>query len=874
VESSIGASLVERAARLLEEQRGNRMEAVERLAFLAEAGALLSSSLDAVTTLELVARIALPRFADCCSVELLDEDGRLERIEVAHAVTEKDAVLQAGLSRRGDGHRAASGSDELFLAEVNGEPPADSARRALFLLIEPRSFLAVPLRAGGRTLGVWSFAITESSRRFNDADLTFARQLAARAALAVENTRLHAEERRTRAAAEGTADRLARLQRITSALSSASTPAEVAGVIIREAAEVLGAEAGLFAVTSADGRTLERVSCFGSAALETNPKLQRIPIETPVPIAEAARTREPILIDSPSEVRARFPLFETIVPIRAGGLAAAPLIVHERVIGAFHFCFGEGRHPRDTDRDFLLTLAPLGAQALERAQLFEVAERTRAQHAASEARFRTLAEVLPQQVWIQNGSGQVEYFNARLLEYLGMHEGSAPMDRSQFIASFVHPDDQPRVRAAWEEAKRNRSQYEVESRRRRFDGEYRWFLSRAAPLRGPDGEVTHWLGTATDIQAQKETEAELQRSEARFRRLAETAILGVGFFGVDGTVTFANEAALAITGFRREDVAAGRLSWRAITPPEYREVDDRALEEMVRNGFCAPYEKEYLRQDGTRVPVLMGAALFDRSAAEGVGFVIDLTELKRVEAAHAALVERDRVFHERLVGIVGHDLKNPLAAVLASANLLKLTSQPSDAALGWVERIERSAYRMVRMIDQLFDFARIRQGDGIPIERTRFDLAMLCREVIDELAAAHPDVSIALEAPGALVGDWDRDRLEQVVSNLVGNAIDHGRGSAVAVRALADADAVRLEVHNLGPPIPAENLPDVFDPFRRAKATSGHSSRNLGLGLYIVREIVRAHDGAIEVFSKAGDGTCFTVRLPRRAAIDRIPSSP
>src|SRR5262249_19114123 len=156
-------------------------------------------------------------------------------------------------------------------------------------------------------------------------------------------------------------------------------------------------------------------------------------------------------------------------------------------------------------------------------------------------------------------------------------------------------------------------------------------------------------------------------------------------------------------------------------------------------------------------------------------------------------VERDRVFHERLIGIVGHDLKNPLAAVLASANLLLMYRDADDGTRIAVERINRSVGRMSRMIDQLFDFARTRQGDTLPLEPGRCDLPPLCREVIDEVASAHPEARIALEAPASLVGDWDRDRLEQVLSNLVGNAIDHGTGSAITVRVVEEVDAARLE---------------------------------------------------------------------------------
>jgi signal transduction histidine kinase len=173
---------------------------------------------------------------------------------------------------------------------------------------------------------------------------------------------------------------------------------------------------------------------------------------------------------------------------------------------------------------------------------------------------------------------------------------------------------------------------------------------------------------------------------------------------------------------------------------------------------------------------------------------------------------------------------------------------------------------MARMIGDLLDFTRSRLGGGFPIHTRRMDLRELSQAVIEELELAYPDRTIELEARGDAWGNWDPDRIAQVVSNLVGNALQHSpAGSTVRLDLRDEGDRVLLETSNAGPPIPAEVLPHIFDPGRRGPPGRGRNeSSGLGLGLFIVREIVLAHGGEISVRSSAEEGTTFTVSLPRR----------
>ena len=165
------------------------------------------------------------------------------------------------------------------------------------------------------------------------------------------------------------------------------------------------------------------------------------------------------------------------------------------------------------------------------------------------------------------------------------------------------------------------------------------------------------------------------------------------------------------------------------------------------------------------------------------------------------------------------------------------------------------------MIADLLDLTRTRLGGTMPLQRHRADIQELCEEVVLETGAARPEAVLRLSASGNLTGNWDADRLAQAVSNLVGNAIQHGEGTPVTITAHGEGDDVTLSVHNGGAPIPPTMLPSIFEPLARGGAEG--AAHGIGLGLFISRAIVSAHAGEITVTSSREHGTTFTVRLPK-----------
>jgi signal transduction histidine kinase len=219
---------------------------------------------------------------------------------------------------------------------------------------------------------------------------------------------------------------------------------------------------------------------------------------------------------------------------------------------------------------------------------------------------------------------------------------------------------------------------------------------------------------------------------------------------------------------------------------------------------------------------------------------------------------------DRFIAILGHDLRNPLNAITMSASLMLEAGELPDAAIGRINTIVRGARRMDQMVADLLDFARARFGRGIPITRVATDMKTVVDAAVAEVTASHPNARVEVEARGDLHGNWDGIRLAQVVTNLVSNAVQHGTNeSPVEVTVRGMHDEVVIAVRNEGPAIAAEKMSEIFDLAAGHGAAKNAAGDHLGLGLSIVAEIVKAHDGSIDARSSAEAGTVFTVRLPR-----------
>ena len=228
-------------------------------------------------------------------------------------------------------------------------------------------------------------------------------------------------------------------------------------------------------------------------------------------------------------------------------------------------------------------------------------------------------------------------------------------------------------------------------------------------------------------------------------------------------------------------------------------------------------------------------------------------------------LRRRTEFEQQLIGIVSHDLRNPLGAITMAAGLLQVSPGLNERQLKAAHRIASSCERATRLIRDFLDFTQARLGSGIPLKPRPMDLHEVTRHVVDEVRQAHPTREVHLETSGEGQGEWDPDRISQVLTNLVGNALAYSPANTpVRVTTSSEPGFALLQVHNHGTPISPELLPQLFEPLTRGAPTEGQQSRSIGLGLYIVREILRGHSGSVEVSSSVETGTTFSVRLPQR----------
>jgi PAS domain S-box-containing protein len=263
----------------------------------------------------------------------------------------------------------------------------------------------------------------------------------------------------------------------------------------------------------------------------------------------------------------------------------------------------------------------------------------------------------------------------------------------------------------------------------------------------------------------------------------------------------------------------------------------------------------------------------------------EITQQKIQEAERAALFERERAaraeaeavrdelhrraeFDKQLVGIVSHDLRNPMNAIGIATHLLLKRGQLDEQSVGIVNRIMSSSDRAVRLIKDFLDFTQARVMGRIPVSPKPASIRDIARQVFEEVLMTQPSRRGTFVHEGEEHGTWDPDRLAQVIGNLLSNAFQHSPPSSV-VRLVTrgDQDGVTIDVHNEGTPISPDDRARLFEPFERGGDASA-SGRSIGLGLYISRQIVEAHAGRIEVRSVEGEGTRFTVWLPRRASAD------
>ncbi|HEY9638866.1 MAG TPA: ATP-binding protein, partial [Coleofasciculaceae cyanobacterium] len=318
-----------------------------------------------------------------------------------------------------------------------------------------------------------------------------------------------------------------------------------------------------------------------------------------------------------------------------------------------------------------------------------------------------------------------------------------------------------------------------------------------------------------------------------------------------------------------EDLQAGAINWGKMTPPEYAQQDEQVLQELAIAGSCLPFEKEYICKDGSRVPILLGAAQLEGDDLCWVCFVLDLTERKKIESLlrqQAEELSRTNRLKDEFLATVSHELRTPLNAMLGWATMLRSKQMDETTMKRAIESIERNARAQNQLINDLLDISRIITGKLRLNVRPVF-LVSVIEAAIDALCPAATAKNIRIQSlldPVAGPVSGDPDRLQQVFWNLLSNAVKFTpKGGRIQIRLERINSHVEVTISDTGQGISPEFLPYVFERLQQADSTTTRAYGGLGLGLAIVRHLVELHGGQVEVASAGvGQGATFIVNLP------------
>jgi PAS domain S-box-containing protein len=371
--------------------------------------------------------------------------------------------------------------------------------------------------------------------------------------------------------------------------------------------------------------------------------------------------------------------------------------------------------------------------------------------------------------------------------------------------------------------------------------------------------------------------SDLQEREARIRRLVDANIIGIVIWDLDGHILEANDAFLSIIGYEREDLASGRMLWTELTAPEWRDGNAQVSDQLKTTSIARPYEKEYLRKDGSRVPVLVGATSFEEAGNQGVAFVLDLTERKRAESEARESERRYRetqmeLAHANRVATMGqltasiaHEVNQPITATIgnAEAALRWLARRPPDLeeVRQLLERIARDGRRVSNVVDRTSDLVK-----KAPLRTERMEINGAIDEVIELTRgeATKNRVSVRTQlAEGLPLVEADRTQLQQVMLNLIINAVhaivdcSQARREVLISTSRDGSSGVLVSVLDSGKGISPEQLERLFDPFYTTKPGG------MGMGLSICRSIIESHGGRIWAAANLPQGAAFHFIVPQ-----------
>ncbi len=503
------------------------------------------------------------------------------------------------------------------------------------------------------------------------------------------------------------------------------------------------------------------------------------------------------------------------------------------------------------------------ANAMLQRQISETAMAERALGNAVAAH-RSLIESLPLNVFFKDHDGRVVNANSRFCDTLGRSLddviGKTDLDFFPEEQALKYQSDDARVMVSGEVLE------DIEEHIRP-DGEKLFVQVLKAPVQGENGNIIGVQGLFWDVTERVESDQARRNSDARFRRLVESNIIGVFIADLSGAIHDANDAFLNMVAYSRRDLENNELRWDTLTPAEYRDQDAEVERELRKYGAAKTVEKEYLRRDGQRVPVVIGVTLLERSKDECICFVLDITKRKKIENELKAAKESADSANEaksRFLANMSHEIRTPMNAIIGMTEIV-LNTEVDSAQSEYLNLVLESADSLLAVINDVLDFSKVEAGK-LELESTEFHLPETIGDSLKSLALRAHGKNIELacdiseEIPPILIGD--PARLRQVVVNLFANAIKFTeRGEVVlmidVVSEIADDIELHFSIRDTGIGIEKEMLDSVFEPFEQADSSTTRKYGGTGLGLAICSSMVELLGGKMWVESEIGVGSTF-----------------
>ncbi len=495
----------------------------------------------------------------------------------------------------------------------------------------------------------------------------------------------------------------------------------------------------------------------------------------------------------------------------------------------------------------------------------------------TEEMYRSLIESLPINVFRKDAQGHFVFANQRYCDELHKQLGEL-VGRTDF--TLFPPELAEKYRRDDQRVMRERLVVEDIEAHHTPDGQRLHVQVMKAPATDAKGKV---IGTQTmfwDVTPRVEAEEALQRSTSRFKKLFDANIIGIMLADLSGRVLEANDAYLTLTGYSREDLTSGRLRWDKLTPPEFREFDLRAIESLNRTGVCPPWEKEYIRKDGSRAPVMLGVSMLDNSTSECICFVLDMTKQKLVEGQLLrAKEEADSASQAKSLFLanMSHEIRTPMNAIIGLTELVldsDLTHQQRDN----LTAVAESAEALLSLINHILDFSKIEAGK-LELDAVEFSLRTMVAGILKTLALeAHRKRlelvgDIRTDVPDRLIGDVVK--LRQVLMNLLGNAIKFTDSGEVVLRVnVSSRDELSLELRfdviDTGIGIPEDRQHAIFEAFEQVHTSINRKYGGTGLGLSITSKLAQLMGGRVWLKSEPGRGSTFFVTSWVRLAASEL----